>query len=380
MLRNIDSTLNNAYTGKIIEFHILQNFPVSCLNRDEMGTPKTAIIGGVQRARVSSQCWKRQVRLEVHSLEKKSGNKIGIRTKHVEQKLKEAFHGLASDEDITKFSTAVAKRIASENTLCFLSEGEIEAIKKLAINLKFQVPEGNETTKSEEKKNKGSKSKKDPFTAKLIDVLDKFRKQGLDALDIALFGRMMAQAPEINVEAAASFSHAISTHESKTDFDFFTALDDYQENESAGSAHMGTLEFNSATYYRYISLDIGLLAETLGLEGEGQKENLKTAIKTFILALFKAVPNARQTTMSAAGTWDYAHIYLRHGQRIQASFEKPVKAKDGFLEPSIKELENWLTEKKAMMGSLFPIDKEFILGKNSNTSIDTLIDGIMESL
>jgi len=68
---------NNPFNGQRVEFHILQSFPVTCLNRDDVGAPKTAMVGGTTRARVSSQCWKRQVRLALHEM----GLKQGTRTK-----------------------------------------------------------------------------------------------------------------------------------------------------------------------------------------------------------------------------------------------------------------------------------------------------------
>src|SRR4051812_46702713 len=102
----------------------------------------------------------------------------------------------------------------------------------------------------------------------------------VDALDIALFGRMVAKATDMNVEAAASFSHAISTHKVSNEIEFFTALDDLQTDPS--SAHMGSLEFNSATYYRYVSLDLGQLAQSL------DRADLKQAIGAFTKALFVA--------------------------------------------------------------------------------------------
>lgn len=86
----------------------------------------------------------------------------------------------------------------------------------------------------------------------LAKIAKKALNPALDALDIALFGRMVAKAADMNVEAAASFAHAISTHRVSNEVEFFTALDDLQEEP--GSAHMGSLEFNSATYYRYVSL------------------------------------------------------------------------------------------------------------------------------
>ncbi len=136
----------------------------------------------------------------------------------------------------------------------------------------------------------------------------------------------------MNVEAAASFSHAISTHKASNEVEFFTALDDRQEEP--GSAHMGSLEFNSATYYRYISLDLGQLAQTMG------EEDLQKAIAAFTKALFVAVPSARQTTQSGASQWDFARVIVRKGQRLQLSFEEPVKLKgreSGYRQPSIEE-------------------------------------------
>lgn len=190
----------------------------------------------------------------------------------------------------------------------------------------------------------------------------------IDGLDIALFGRMVAQAAELNVEAAASFSHAISTHAVNSEVEFFTALDDLQQEDDTGSAHMGSLEFNSATYYRYISLDLGQLWQTLN--GEGMQE----AISAFTKALFIAIPAARQATQSGACGWDYARILVRQGQRLQLSFEKPVRAIGrGFLEPSIEALEKGLAEKRKMAGSLFGEIASYQLGGDSELNIDGLV-------
>ena len=157
--------------------------------------------------------------------------------------------------------------------------------------------------------------------------------QHIDALDIALFGRMVAQAATLNVEAAASFAHAISTHKVTNEVEFFTALDD--ESKEPGSAHMGSLEFNSATYYRYVSLNVGQLSQTLG------GHNIPEAIETFVKALFVAVPGARQTTQSGASPWEFARVLVRKGQRLQAPFETAVKSSNGgFLEPSKEKCVN----------------------------------------
>ena len=229
---------NNPFKNTRIEFHILQSFPVTCLNRDDVGAPKSAVVGGVLRARVSSQCWKRQVRQVMHDV---FGAKIGIRTKHVEEQEKE-FCKLAgaTEEQATACSAAIAKAL-TKDTLLFFTETEAKAFASYAKEKGFDVD------KIQDKE--------------IYSLAKKVFNPAVDGIDIALFGRMIAQATELNVEAAASFSHAISTHEANSEVEFFTALDDRETSQ--GSAHMGSLEYNSATYYRYISLDLGQLWENL---------------------------------------------------------------------------------------------------------------------
>ncbi|MBC8286428.1 MAG: type I-E CRISPR-associated protein Cas7/Cse4/CasC, partial [Nitrospinae bacterium] len=195
----------------------------------------------------------------------------------------------------------------------------------------------------------------------------------IDALDIALFGRMVAQAATMNVEAAASFAHAISTHKVTNEVEFFTALDDI--SEEPGSAHMGSLEFNSATYYRYVSLNVGQLWQTLA----GQ--NIPEAVECFVKALFVAVPNARQTTQSGASPWEFARVLVRNGQRLQVPFETTVKPQNGgFLEPSKEKMCDYLDKKEKLAGTLFGKIKSFEFGENVDFNIDQLIESIKAAI
>lgn len=334
--------MNNSYRNTRIEFHILQSFPVTCLNRDDVGAPKTAIVGGVTRARVSSQCWKRQVRLAMHEL----GVKLSIRTKKAEEIFTRACQQAGASESQ---AAACGKKIAeqlSDDTLLFVSDTEAEAFAFYAQELAF------DDSKIKDKE--------------LAKVAKKALTPAVDALDIALFGRMVAKAAEMNVEAAASFAHAISTHKVSNEVEFFTALDDLQDEP--GSAHMGSLEFNSATYYRYISLDLGQLAQAMGTD------DLKKAIAAFAQALFIAVPNARQTTQSGASPWEFARVLVRKGQRLQVPFETPVKAREGgYLQPSIDSLKTYLDKKEKLSGSLFGKLAAYEWGENDDYSIDDLV-------
>lgn len=369
----------HAYQNTRIEYHILQSFPVTCLNRDDVGAPKTAVVGGVTRARVSSQCWKRQVRLAMHGL----GFPMGTRTKLIGKLISNKCIELGATseqaqacgesiesifikkEKVSKKSKAKESDDLNENTeaekdndtLLFLSPKEIEII-AAAFKEKDFSPNA-VITQADPKKRAAE-------LTKLIGPVEK----AVDALDIALFGRMVAKAADMNVEAAASFAHAISTHRVSNEVEFFTARDDATQT----TEHMGSLEFNSATYYRYVSLDLGQLAHSLGIAQSGNTDDLRHAIAAFTQALFVAVPNARQTTQSGASPWEFARVLVRTGQRLQVPFEKPVKASgEGFLQPSVQELKAYLDKKEKLSGSLFGKLAAYDWGEDDSFSIDALI-------
>lgn len=378
-------SVNNLLKNVRIEFHILQSFPVTCLNRDDVGAPKTAIVGGVQRARVSSQAWKRPVRLAMHEL----GVIHGTRTKLISKLIADACiaKGATSEQAqacgdkiegvfIKKKEgkkTKKGKEVAGENeaeevavestsdktdTLIFLSPNEV-AILANAFAEKGFNPNEVITQKDQKKQAK-----------EIADLIGKV-SEAIDAVDIALFGRMVAQAADLNVEAATSFSHAISTHKVSNEVEFFTALDDLAIEPS--SAHMGSLEFNSATYYRYVSLDLGQLCQTLA----GQ--NLPDAVENFTKALFIAVPTARQTTQSGASPWEFAKVLVRKGQRLQVPFETAIKARDGgFIQPSIEALSGYLAKQEKLHGSLFGKQAEYTYGQDESFCIDDLIAALKQ--
>jgi CRISPR system Cascade subunit CasC len=343
----------NPFRNVRVEYHILQSFPVSCLNRDDVGAPKTAVVGGTTRARVSSQCWKRQVRLALHD---NFGVDLAIRTKHIDTLVTEACQKLGAKDEAAKNCGEAIAAVFTKDTLHFISQSEVNALAEYAKAQKF------DTSKLESKD--------------LVKIHKKAYNPAIDGLDIALFGRMVAQAAVLNVEAAASFSHAISTHRVTNEVEFFTALDDYQEHDETGSAHMGSLEFNAATYYRYISLDLGQLYETLG-----DGEYIPEAVAVFTKALYIAVPSARQTTQSGASPWEYAKVFVRKGQRIQVPFEAAVKAQGGgFLEPSKECLKKYLEKQEKLFGSLFQKINSFNFGDDENFSIDHLVGGIQKAI
>lgn len=392
----MNQTSNNPYKNLRIEYHILQSFPVTCLNRDDVGAPKTAFIGGTTRARVSSQCWKRYIRLAMKDL----GVSIGSRTKLIHKLITDACRELGATEEqaetcghevaavFIKEKKEKKKKTKKEETpdehpdepeaeegesgdgksdaLIFICADEVNiiarALKENGFKTEFEELKTDKAGKE--------KTKKIKIQSKIETLIGK-PSLARDGLDIALFGRMVAQAATLNVEAAASFSHAISTHKVTNEVEFFTALDDCQTEQ--GSAHMGSLEFNSATYYRYVCLDMGQLWENLaGL-------NIPEAVDAFTKALYLAVPGARQTTQSGASPWEFAKVYVRKGQRLQVPFETAVKAENGgFLEPSKETLCTYLDKKEKLAGTLFGKIKDFRFGEDENFNIDQLVESIKQ--
>lgn len=358
---------------KLIELHILQSFPVTCLNRDDVGAPKTAYFGGVQRARVSSQCWKRAIRLHAQELQKENDLHLfeGIRTRKAEIDLSALLIGKGMEEQ-------EAKRIAGQVCEGFLKKSDTDkkgtkggkkAKKATETEPEIETPEEAEESgktstllyfspaeldKMAEAILREKGEKKPDFKEAAVRAAPEAHLK--DAADIAIFGRMVANEPRLTLEGAGLFSHALSTHRTDLDIDFFTAVDDRKEkSEDMGAGMMGTLEFNSACYYRYVGLNLDLLfyqkdkdgksTANLGCyAGEDHKKTREELLKAFLRAAIEAVPSARKNTMFGGNPPAYVLGLKRTGQPLSLvnAFENPVRAKDGFVDPSVVALkQHW---------------------------------------
>lgn len=328
----------------LIELHILQSFPVSCLNRDDLNSPKTAIFGGCKRARISSQCLKRAQRLLFREYAPEYAQ--GERTKLIASAI--AGH-LAKETDLPPHSEALPEQLAEmwgkleskkkdandltkSATLTYLSPGEIESMVSAALELLRQNP--NCKTKDLEK------AVKDTMKGEL-------RK---DAADIALFGRMVASNPTLTLEGAALFSHALSCHKSEPEMDFYAAVDDLQPKEETGAGMTGILEFNSACFYRYIGINLDLLKQNLPGVSD---EEIRTILQAFIRAALMAVPTARHNSMNAATLPSYVIGLKRstgHPMQLVNAFETPVRSKDGYVPSAIEALNSELEKMRQTWG------------------------------
>jgi CRISPR system Cascade subunit CasC len=315
----------NSPKGRVyVDIHVIQTLPPSCVNRDDTGSPKTAVYGGVRRARVSSQAWKHAMR-EMFQ-ESFNENELGKRTRLCVDWVAEKIISLDNTIDGEKAQkyaqdtiniaskdskkpivpkTKKAKKGEEESddskVLLFLASAQVEKIAELALDWI-------QTDKKPEK-----------------ETVSQSLTYGC-TVDIALFGRMVATAPDLKVDASAQVAHAISTHKVENEYDYFTAMDDRSPEDQPGAGMIGTVEFNSSTLYRYATVAVHDLKKNLG------DTNVATeAVKEFIRSFVCSMPTGKQNTF-ANNTPPYAvMVTIRRNQPVNlvGAFETPIKIKVG---------------------------------------------------
>ncbi len=319
----------------LLEIHILQNFAPSNLNRDDTGSPKDAYFGGYRRGRISSQCLKRAAREYIRENNLISVDNMALRTKRISSELVKLLvvKGREEQESLQKAIAALGgvglkvKDIEEGKIeyLVFLGQDEISRIAEL-INQHWDelaVP-----AKEEGEKKKGKAAKKEAKAAIPNDLKKALAKvlDGGKAVDVALFGRMLADLPQANQEAACQVAHAISTSVLEREFDFYTAVDDLKPDDNSGADMLGTIEFGSSCFYRYIALDIEKLLNNL----QNDTELMEASLKEFIKAIIKAKPSGKQNSFAAHNDPEYVVITARKDadpRNLANAFEKPVRTK-----------------------------------------------------
>lgn len=295
--------------SQFIQLHLLTSYPPSNLNRDDLGRPKTAKMGGFERLRVSSQSLKRNWRVSDIFQQALSGH-IGTRTKrlgteiydHLLEKGCTEKQALDWAGQIAGVFGKVKKDSAEIEQLAHISPAEKSAALALADVL--------------------AEEKRAPEQSEL-DLL----KEDNTAVDIAMFGRMLASAPKFNVEAACQVAHAISVHSVVVEDDYFTAVDDLNDgSEDAGSAHIGETGFAAALFYSYICINKSLLIENL----DGNEDLANQAIRALTEAATKISPSGKQNSYASRA---YASFVLaekgdQQPRSLSVAFLKPVTAED----------------------------------------------------
>lgn len=300
-------------TRTIVDIHVIQTVPPSNLNRDDTGSPKTAVYGGVRRARVSSQAWKRAARLDFDQHLDKAD--LGVRTKRVVELIGDEVSSQAPDlaDNAEEIATAVLKGagiklskprkgdVEESGYLIFLSRRQIEAL--AALGIKAAQDGGLDSL--------DKKAAKDVFKAD-------------NSIDVALFGRMVADDTDLNVDASAQVAHALSVHAVDNEYDYFTAVDDHKNadaEEDAGAGMIGTVEFNSSTLYRYATVDVDALENNLGNAAATTR-----AVGTFVRSFVTSMPTGKQNTFANRTLPDAVVVAIRADQPVSfvGAFEEAV--------------------------------------------------------
>lgn len=314
-----------------IDIHALQTLPPNNLNRDDTGAPKTATFGGVPRQRVSSQAWKRAIRKDFENYLDPSD--LGVRTKRVVEKI--AYRAVrlqgVEEPDLSNEEHRALLLAAAEGTEALLAKAGFKpTAKKLVKNATEEEKadavfaevgyllflSDQQVTRIAEAVNANddrSWSKKE--AAELVDTAH--------SVDVAMFGRMVADEPAYNVDASVQVAHAIGVSASEPEFDYFTAVDDVRSDaEEAGAGMIGTVTFTSSTLYRYANINPDGLVENLG-----SSEMALRAVEAFVKAFISSMPTGKQNTFANTTMPEALVVAVRDDRPVSwvNAFEEPVE-------------------------------------------------------
>ena len=357
--------MTNTNNKRFVQIHALVSYPPSNLNRDDMGRPKTAVMGGKERLRVSSQSIKRAWRESEFFTDALSGY-VGYRTKLLGEyvfkaltsgcTLSDIFAGKKDapvnpkmdDASAIKWAQVIAGVFASvkatkeepnnlkADQLVHVSHDEIRAIDKYIADI----------SKSGKKPEKDSADTcKDLICHPVSDV------------DIALFGRMIADTPKNSVEAAAQVAHPITIHPVVVEDDYFTAVDDLNKIEdNAGAGHLGTFEYGAGVFYTYVCINRELLTENLG----GDEGLANRAIKALIECVAKVGPKGKQANFGSRVYASYMMVEQGNQQprSLAAAFIAPMH-KDDYVCEGIEKLRDEKKRIEDIYGKCSDIVSEF---------------------
>jgi CRISPR system Cascade subunit CasC len=307
---------------RFLQLHLLTPFGPSNLNRDELGRPKTSAFGGHDRLRVSSQSLKRAWR---EAFKPEFDGLHGTRTKRLAREFYDVLQeSKVPGQTAIEWSQLVGKQFGAlkkadskkplnelENeTVVFIGPDEFEALHQLAKLI--------------------AKEQRKPKDEEL-----KLLREKPAAVDISMFGRMLADSPLNNVEASVQVSHAITVHAAAVEDDYFTAVDDLSRTDETGSAHLGELGFGAGLFYTYICIDRQLLVDNL----KGDKALAKRAIAALTNTACTIAPSGKQNSFASRSRAVYALAELSDAQprQLTMAFMKPVTGAEHGIEDVIEE-------------------------------------------
>ena len=383
-----------------IELHILQNFAPANLNRDDTGMPKDCEFGGYRRARISSQCFKRAVRYQFKTGDLLEPKFLGVRTKRVVEELRKRLVDQGRDAEearaVARFTIGGVELEARDDDktqyLLFLGNQEIDGLANLCSQHWEDLSAGAATAASTDSASRPRQStsahksaRRDAVPREVRNALLAILDGGGKAVDLALFGRMLADLPEKNVVAASQVAHAISTNRMSMELDYYTAVDDLLPGDTAGADMIGTVGFNSACFYRYSNVDLGQLVSNL----QDDQELAQRGLKAFINASVNAIPSGKQNSMAAHNPPSFILVVVREAPlwNLANSFLKPVhpRGEDDLAICSIRALDDYWGKLSKVYGDGGILGKWAVslednavtnLQGNMVDSLDALMEGV----
>ena len=311
--------------SRFVQLHLLVSYPPSNLNRDDTGRPKSAIVGEVNRLRISSQSLKRAWRTS-DMFEQALNGYIGVRTKEMgEQVFSRLLEKGVSEKNAREWAKAIAGRF-----------GKLKSDKKAENNEDLHIEQLAHFSPEEQSAIHALVEQlANTNTAPTEEDLELLRKPK-QAADIAMFGRMLASSPAYNVEAAVQVAHAFTIHKAAVEDDYFSAVDDLNSGQDdVGAAHIGETGFGAGVFYLYLCINRELLQENLG----NDPELTSKALAALVHAVTKVSPTGKQNSFASRAYAAYALAEKGNQQprSLAQAFLKPVSGGD-LLERAVKEL------------------------------------------
>ncbi|TXL84735.1 type I-E CRISPR-associated protein Cas7/Cse4/CasC [Streptomyces sp. IB2014 016-6] len=337
--------------ARFLDLHILQSVPAANLNRDGDNEPKTIQFGNKIRAFISSQSWKRELRLGVE----RDLDEPAARTRQLPPEVAQALRQAGWPEDLAAFAALQIARSATQEGLktnsreghrtqatLFLPKDATGELLALCEDNRTQLEEAlTEHTASEKKKTP-------PAVLPAKAVAAQLTRR---TTSISLFGRMLAELPSGHVEAAVQMAPAFTVHESDPQPDYFTTVEDWPQPGDKGSAHLQTAFLTTGIFYRYATLNITDFTRNL----RGNTDGLKELIELFTWHFIMSLPQGKKTSTAPHTVPDLVHYAVRDSRPISysAAFEQPVKAapSGGYTAPARQALADYATTINRLVGT-----------------------------
>jgi CRISPR system Cascade subunit CasC len=341
--------------ARFIDIHVLQSVPFANLNRDDTNSVKTVQYGNVLRTRVSSQSWKRAAR----ELFQERMGQAALRTRRIGERVTRELSGRGWPQDLAE---RAGGHVAAGSSIKFelardSDDPKRSVANKVLTNAMVYVPESAvielaDLAGAHREALQGAADIKKPADKSVLpkDAVEQILRSRNGVIN--LFGRMLAEVDDAGVDGAVQVAHALTTHATDVELDYFSAVDDITAawKDSSGSGHMGHTEFSAGTFYRYATVDLRDLAVNIGDEPRAARD----LVGAFLSAFIESLPQAKKNSTAAHTIPGLVHLSVRRDRPLSyaAAFEKPVRAaaEGGFADASATQLDTYAQAANKLLG------------------------------